>query len=473
MDYKRYSIARINKDKMFDGRFYFGVKTTKIFCRPSCPSPIAKESNVEYFKNISEPLEKGYRPCLRCRPEIYYEREGYNVDASEIVKSGIEFISKGFLNDKTVNDLAKELNVDERHLRRLFNAEMGISPLRLAIYYRVSFSKKLLLDSDFSITDIAYVSGFGSIRQFNKVFKDYYGISPSKFRKDKGSRNHNGDTIMIPYDDDFDYEGIMDFLRSRIIVGVESIKEGIYSRTFRVNGSKGYFEVQDNKELKVLELRINSDKLTGHREIYYRVKRMFDIDCNRETIKSHLYNDMLFAGRDIPRLMIAFNSFEFMIRAILGQQISVKAATTLAFRVVEKAGIKHISEQNDLKYYFPNEQELMDTTLDSIGITKRRVSTIESAIDGLVEGVFSLENHQAYEEFCIQFMKIKGIGDWTANYVAMRGLGMVNAFPASDLGVIKALMVDGKKLSNKEIKERAESWSPYRAYGTLLLWLMD
>ncbi len=185
-------IARVNKNKAYDGKFFFAVKTTGIFCRPSCPSPVAKEENVEYYETIFEPLENGFRPCLRCRPDIHVDYYNGNVDGAELVKKALDLIYDGFLIDKKISDLSKKLSVSERHLRKLFVENLGIPPVKIARYHKALFAKKLLVNSDMRITDIAFASGFGSIRQFNKVMKDVHGQAPTALRNKLKIEPHGG-----------------------------------------------------------------------------------------------------------------------------------------------------------------------------------------------------------------------------------------------------------------------------------------
>lgn len=448
-----YENARINKDRHYDGQFFFAVKTTNIFCRPSCPSPIAKKENVTYYETMFDALNHGYRPCRRCRPDVNVEYYNGNVDGAELVNKALGMIYDGYLNEHSLGDMAGTLGVTDRHLRNLFNDNIGMPPVKVAAYHRVLFAKKLLVYSDISVTDVAYASGFGSTRQFNDVFKDTFGQTPTEVRgvkiniaagdsqtnlidtkisEDGTKQERTSEAVMkIPYEEPFDYEGILSFVGARAIKGVEVVGDGTYQRTFRIGEAKGISDYLGKDPLLIKGMK---DGL-------------------------------------VPRLPVAFNTFEFIIRAILGQQITVKAATTLAGRIAERFGMKVGNGYPDgLECYFPGPEELKEMSIEGLGITGIRQNTIRTVTEAVVNGTVSLSRNQSYEQFRNDFIALKGIGSWTVNYVAMRGLGMMDSFPAKDLGVIKALMDGDRKPSEKEILKRAEGWQPYRAYAALCLW---
>lgn len=474
MNIEACSIARKNKDKNFDGKFFFAVSTTGIVCRPSCPSPLAKEENVTYFSNIYDALKNGYRPCLRCRPDIYTEFYTSNPDGQNIVCDAIKLITEGYLNSNSIGTLANHLHISERHLRKLFVKEIGCPPIQMAKYSRAIFAKRMLVNSNLPITKIAFASGFGSIRQFNNAFTQVFKLTPSELRKSNRNVVGSGTTMLLPYEAPFDFEQMLVFLKLRAIKGIEVVSGDSYSRTFNLRGIKGYFIVKNNKEKSALELNVYCEYMNIFREIYYKVRKMFDLDTDFKKVLALLNKDdfmkkILKDGR-LPRLPAAFDSYEFLIRAILGQQITVKAATTLAGRIVEKANITFDSQIDGLYYVFPDIDEIRNMSLEGIGITKTRIETIESVNEALARGTFSLSSNQPFDRFYNEITSIKGIGDWTANYLAMRGLGMVDAFPAGDMGLIKAIKKEYGEIKNKDIIKLAEKWRPYRANATMCLW---
>jgi len=477
VDKKTCQLARMTKDKKFDGQFFFGVKTTGVFCRPSCPSPVAKEENVVYFDNVFDAMEQGFRPCLRCRPDIDVQYYNGNVDGTSVVDNALKKIYNGYLSNHSISDLAKSLFLSDRHLRKLFVENLGIPPIKIAKYHKAIFAKKLLVYSELSVTEIAFASGFRSVRQFNDVFKNLFAMTPTRLRKNRAFENGSSGkmALSLNYEKPFHFDRMLSFMKNRAIKGVEVINCDSYSRTFRIGDAKGYFTVFDNKRKCALELDIHCDDIRSYMVIYNKVRRMFDLDCNVALISDKLGKEEILAkGMDegqVPRLPVAFNPFEFTVRAIIGQQISVKAATTLAGRIADKTNLE--TDQNypeGLDYFFPDQNELQKIDLDGIGISKTRRETIGRVIEKLVEGTLSLESNQSLEKFNEVFSSIKGIGDWTVNYVAMRGLGIIDSFPAADLGIIKALEKDGVRLSGREIREMSEKWRPYRAYAALCLW---
>ena len=469
--------ARIRKDGTFDGTFFFGVKTTGVFCKPSCPSPVAEEKNVVYFKTVFEALEQGFRPCLRCRPDISLEYHNGNADGVYVVNTALEMIYDGYLNYHSIKELSKELLVSDRHLRKLFMDNLGVPPVKIAKYHRALFSKKLLLFSNRSATDIAFASGFGSIRQFNHVFKETFGKTPTQFRNASIDEKNNPDNtgFLLKYKKPFDFEQILSFMKLRAIKGVELFTENSFSRTFRTDHAKGFFTVTDNPRKSALELQIGCDDIRCYMDIYHKIRRVFDLDTDFEPINQRFANDDLLSkgmthGR-VPRLPVAFEPFEFVVRAVVGQQISVKAATTVTARIAERAALKTAKDfPHGLDYFFPDPSELSALSLEGLGLSKTRQTTLKTVAEAVLNNAVRLTVNQSFDQFHRDFSALKGIGDWTVNYVAMRGLGMVDAFPAGDLGVVKALTKEGKAPSRKEAAEMAEKWRPYRAYAALCLW---
>lgn len=474
---KEFSSARIRKDKNFDGKFLFGVKTTGIFCRPSCPSPVAKEENVTYFNTIFEAIEKGFRPCYRCRPDVEVEYYNGNINGVSTVNSALKKIYDGYLNYHTIQDLAEDLHLSDRHLRKLFVDHLGVPPIKIARYHKSLFAKKLLLFSDQSITDIAFASGFGSIRQFNEVFKKIFGKTPTMLREDAMTQTGSPDNtaLLLKYKNPFNFSQILAFMAPRAMEGIERITMNSYARTFRTDRTKGFFVVKDCPAQSALELRICCDDIKCYMEIHNRVRRMFDLDTDFTVINEKFARDTHLAKGmvegHVPRLPIAFDPFEFVVRAILGQQISVKAATTMAARVARQGAIETDEKfPRGLGYFFPTPGELLELDLEGLGLTRTRQATIQTAARAILDKDVKLTANQPFDTFSKTFSKLKGIGEWTVNYVAMRGLGMIDSFPATDLGVIKALAEEDKMPSKKEILKMAEEWRPYRSYATLCLW---
>jgi 3-methyladenine DNA glycosylase/8-oxoguanine DNA glycosylase len=282
-------------------------------------------------------------------------------------------------------------------------------------------------------------------------------------------------TLLLRYKKPFDFKQALDFMKPREMEGIEVVTENSYGRTFRTGHAKGFFTVTDSPEQSALELRIGGDDINGTMDIHNRVRKVFDLDTDFTVINERFAKDKLLSkamvNGHVPRLPVAFDPFEFVARAVLGQQISVKAATTLAARVARKAAIKcDKGFPRGLDYFFPNPSELSNLTLDDLGITRTRQTTLKTVVRSILCKDVRLTPHQTFEQFYRDFSALKGIGDWTVNYVAMRGLGMVDSFPAGDLGVVKALATGERLPSKKEIIDMAEQWRPYRSYATLCLW---
>jgi AraC family transcriptional regulator, regulatory protein of adaptative response / DNA-3-methyladenine glycosylase II len=279
----------------------------------------------------------------------------------------------------------------------------------------------------------------------------------------------------LKYKKPFSFKQVLSFLKRRAMAGVEVVTETGYSRTFRTENATGFFIVTDSPDQSALELKIACDDIRSHMEIHNRVRKVFDLDTDFSLINErcakdeHLSKGMV--EGHVPRLPAAFDPFEFVVRAILGQQISVQAATTLASRVAAKAGLKSDGDYpSGLDYFFPDPIELLDLGLDGLGIPRTKQTTLKTVTQAILDERVKLTTHQPFETFRENFLALKGIGEWTVHYVAMRGLGMVDSFPATDLGVIKALTKKGRAPSKKEITQMAEQWRPYRAYAALCLW---
>lgn len=464
-----YNIARITKDKNFDGQFYFAVKTTGIFCRPSCPCPIAKEENVVYFKTINEAIEQGFRPCKRCHPEVFMEHFQKNIEGALLVKKALKLIQEGYMLEHNLNELAESLHVSLRHLRSLFVETIGTTPIKVSMLQRALYSQSLILNSDLKLTQIALESGFGTSRQFNDVFKKTFKVTPSDYKKEP-ERYELGHIILeLPYDNTFEFSKVLEFLPHRITRGVEVIEENCYKRTFRLDGHDGYLSVSDTSN--ALKIDVYTKTIEVLYDLYQKMIGLFDLKTDFEPILKRFESDEILSkgihNHQMPRLPVAFNPFELTIRAIINQQISIKATSTFMQRLVKKSNLlTSDSFPSGLDYFFPTPDELESTPIDEIGLTKTRQQTLKNVVSALISEEVSLSVFQSFDEFRNSFIKVKGIGNWTINYVALRGLGMVDSFPAKDLGVIKVL----KTKKEKELIQIAEKWRPYRGYATLCLW---
>lgn len=464
-----YSKARFSRDKRFDGMFFIAVHTTKIFCRPICPANPPKEKNVSYYISAAAALDAGYRPCLRCRPETAPGSPVWK-GTETTVDRALNLIRNGFLNDKSVEDLSDYLGISTRHLRRLFQDHLGTTPIKVAQSNRLFFAKQLIMESNLPITEIAFASGFKSVRRLNAVFKKLFDRSPSEMRK-REKHLDSGLKISLPYRLPYNFKHMLSFFKDRCIDGVEDVSDTFYKRHIRLNETFGSICVSQSQRGNALELDLKLNKLDDLFYIVQNVKRMFDLDTNIEAVYSHLKNSSALPElfKEPFHLPGSWDLFEFSIRAILGQQISVKAATTLATRIADRYG-KKVDLNSTLLQCFPNASELAEASFSDIGLTKTRTQTLIDFVKAVNNKDVLLTFTTRRKDLLKQLVAIKGIGYWTAHYISMRGLSDPDAFPDTDLGVIKAFKKYTPDVTQGGVKALSEQWKPWRSYATLSLW---
>ncbi|MBT8111251.1 MAG: helix-turn-helix domain-containing protein [Gammaproteobacteria bacterium] len=469
--------ARLSRDARFDGRFFIGVKTTGIYCRPICPATAPKSENVAYYTTAAAASEAGFRPCLRCRPECAPGTPAW-AGTSTTVHRGLRLIAQGALDDGNLEQLADRLGVTSRHLRRLFGKHLGASPLAVAHTQRLHFAKNLIDQTSLSMKDISIASGFGSVRRFNDTFKKTYGRTPGELRRRRDTiATGSAFSVQLPYRRPFNWNGLLTFFAARATPGVEAVQGARYFRTVVIGDEHGILEVQDSADHLLLSLHgVGTNSLFS---IVQRARGLFDLDAPADEIARVLSADSrlkaLLKKNTGVRVPGSWDGFELTVRAILGQQVSVSAATTLAGRIANRYGerigvsIDGLPEAPDR--LFPEPQKLVRARLEKLGIIASRASTIRSVARAVVDGTLSFDAAASPDDFCESLQSIRGIGDWTAQYVAMRALKNPDAFPASDLGLLRAFDRPGKaRMRPGELKNRAEAWRPWRAYAALLLW---
>ncbi len=472
--------ARLARDARFDGLFFTGVLSTGIFCRPVCPAPQPKPENVTYFPTAAAAVKAGLRPCRRCRPEAAPGSPAWN-GTSATVSRAVHLIRQGALNEGGVASLAARMGVGDRHLRRLFNQHVGVSPVAMANLQRVFFAKKILSETRFTITDIASASGFGSIRRFNAAFRKVYGQSPSAFRRRLPEAASPRPataiccTLNLPYRPPYQWERILTFFRERAIAGVEAVDSQCYRRTVRANQLSGFLRIRHADTGHALVMEVELSDINGLMTIVERVRRMFDLDADRQAITDALAQDELLNPivEKLPGLPLpgSWDPFETAVRAIVGQQVSIKAARTILGRIATKCGpMVTVGAPDDTFRFFPTADEVSDAQLTDVGMTGKRAATLHRFAKGVAAGEINLTTGGERSEFVRRLIHIPGIGPWTAQYIAMRALGEPNAFPAGDLGIAQALSLDGKRPTPKQIAARAEKWRPWRAYAATYLW---
>lgn len=475
-----YERARLSRDARFDGRFYVGVKTTGIYCRPICPANPPKSKNVTFYPTAAAASEAGFRPCLRCRPECAPGTPAW-AGTSTTVQRGLRLIAEGALEDGNVEYLADRLGVTSRHLRRLFTRHVGASPLAVAHTQRLHFAKRLIDQTSLTMQDISIAAGFGSVRRFNDTFRKTYGRTPRELRRGRDSVVSTGAlTVQLPYRQPYGWDELLAFFAGRATPGVELVRNGRYLRTVRIGDRFGVIDVQDvDGALSLTAHGIATDSLFA---AVQRTRSLFDLDAPIDDIGAVLARDKTLKAwmKNSPGIRVpgAWDGFELCVRAVLGQQVSVKAATTFAGRIAERYGEPvgvTIEDLDDAPTrLFPGPEQLTRARLESLGIIRSRAQTIRDIARATSCGDLCFSADQSADEFRSNLTSIKGVGDWTAEYVAMRALKNPDAFPASDLGLLRAFdEQEGRRLRPAELAKRAESWRPWRAYAALLIWSSD
>ena len=466
--------ARLTRDARFDGLFFTAVKTTGIYCRPVCPAPTPKPSNISYYASAAAAAAAGFRPCLRCRPEAAPGSSLHRA-SNELVSGALRLIEQGALDGQSVSDLAVRVGVGERHLRRLFDQQLGASPLDVAATRRLLFAKQLLSETAQPITEIAGAAGYASLRRFNAAFVDTYKKPPRDFRRG-GSPDaaENAIELRLPFRAPYDFDGLLAFYARRTIPGVEVVDEHGYRRSFVIDGEPGWLSVSSLAGDAALLLRVHEARPRQLGHVVSRVRRMFDVDADPATIMRTLRRDRrlkpLAARWPGQRLPGAWEGFELSVRAVLGQQISVAAARTLAARIVDRFGKPHeASASAGLGGLFPTASVLADAPLETIGVTRARAATIRGLAQACVDARIDFSAHQTLDETVKLLCALPGIGAWTAHYIAMRAHSHPDAFPAGDL-VLRKIAGDGTPISERAMDSISQAWRPWRAYAVMLLW---
>ena len=464
--------ARLARDSRFDGRFFIGVTSTGVYCRPICPSPTAKRENVRYFRSAAEAVAAGFRPCLRCRPETAPGTPAWN-GTSTTVSRALRLIAEGALQQLSVAGLSQRLGVSARHLDRLFRTHLGASPIAVAKASRLQFAKQLISDTDLPMSRVALASGFRSVRRFNDSIHGLYGRTPSELRRLRPvalSARPDEYVFRLPYRPPYDWESLLAFLAGRAIPGVEEVVSGAYRRSFALGQQHGILEVRHDKSVQALEARIRFSEPVSLLPIVTRLRAMFDLAADSSAIARHFRRDLLLGRlvRKYPGLRVpgAWDGFELAVRAILGQQVSVAAASTLAGRLAQKLGERlSLLDTGGLTLVFPTADALADAGLQ--GLPRVRAGAIRSLAQAVLCGRVTLSGTE--EATLASLARIRGVGEWTAQYIAMRALRQPDAFPAKDLVLLRTAG-EGSPLTDTALRKRAEAWRPWRAYAAVYLW---
>ena len=457
-------------DARFDGAFFVGVASTGIYCRPICTARLPKRENCGFYPSAAAAEAAGFRPCLRCRPEMAPGNAKADA-AGRLAALAAARIEGGALADADMATLAAGMGVSDRHLRRVMQSEYGVSPIELAQTQRLLLAKQLLTDTNLSVTEVALASGFASLRRFNALFQERYRLTPTALRRQRKMPPEHAPTesVMceIGFRPPFDFDFFLDFLRGRTVRGVEEVTENCYRRTLTVGGYTGWISVSLSATRPALRVETSGSLLPVLGAVLGRVKRVFDVAADPAQITERLGS--LAAAHPGLRVPGAFDGFEASLRAILGQQISVKAAATLAGRFAAAFGEPLETPFPNLTHCTPTAGRLAQATPEEIialGVVSARARTIIALAQAVSEKRISLEPTADPESVIALLQELPGIGPWTAHYIALRALSWPDAFPHTDLGVMKAL----NEKNPKRILEIAEAWRPWRGYAVMHLW---
>ena len=461
--------AVCSRDRRFEGRFVLAVTSTGIYCRPGCPARMPARRNVRFLPGPAAAESAGFRPCRRCRPDASPDSAAWNGTAATVTRA-LRLIDEGALDTGGVESLGARLGMSGRHLRRLFLERLGATPKSVALTRRAHFARKLIEETGLSMGAVASAAGFGSVRRFNGVVKRTFRCAPGEFRRGTGVVAAGID-LRLPHHPPLDWDGLLEFLAARAIPGVEAVEWGRYRRTIRAGAAPGLLEVAAAPDGRALLLRVAAPPGPGLDRIVRRVRRLFDLDADPLRIGEDLARDPLLAAavRARPGLRVpgAWDGFETTVRAILGQQVSVRAATTRAGRLVAALGKPISSGRSGLTHLFPAAADLARADLSRLGLPGARRKCLAAVARAVASGSLHLDGAASLEDAVARLTALPGIGPWTAQYVAMRALGEPDAFPAGDLGLKRAT-----GLGEAELLKRAEAWRPWRAYAAIHLWRM-
>jgi AraC family transcriptional regulator, regulatory protein of adaptative response / DNA-3-methyladenine glycosylase II len=469
--------AFYSRDRRFDGRFFVGVVTTGVYCRPICPVPFAKSANVVWFASAAAAEADGFRPCLRCRPQASPGTPAW-LGTSAVVSRALRLIWDGALDESNVDALAERLGIGSRQLRRLFVQHLGAPPIKIAGTRRIHFARKLIDETELPITEIAFSAGFKSIREFNHAMRAACGQSPRQLRRLRGEfqkvPGQEGLLIRLPYRPPFNWSALIMFLRQRATPGVELVREEFYRRTIEIGGAVGTIDVRPDKAEPCLLVRINLPKYECLLQVIERVRRIFDLTADPAQIADHLSQDPrlkphldAFPGLRVPGV---WDGFEIAVRAILGQRLSVTDSNRVAGRLVRTFGKPMKTPFEGLTHLFPRPEELAEADLSTVGIRGTCAEVVHALSRSVCEKDLTFEAPRSLGDTISRMRTTQGVDEQVANYVAMRAFVEPDAFPSDDVRLIQTLAPPGTPALPAEILRIAESWRPWRAYAAMYLW---
>lgn len=467
--------ALTSRDARFDGRFFTGVTSTGVYCRPICPARTPARRNVRFYACAAAAEADGFRPCRRCRPDTAPGTPAWE-GAPATVARGLRLIRDGALDDEGIDRFAERLGLSARQVRRLFETHVGAPPAEIARIRRVHFARTLVDDPALRLTDIAFAAGFQSVRQFNHAFRQTFHAAPRSLRRRTAgaaprSTEEGAVDMRLAFRPPLDLPWVLTLLAGRAAPGVERVDGAHYRRTIAVGDTAGWIEVRGDR--RHVHVRASARLAPHLMRVAAGVRRVFDLDADPAAIARVLRADARLAPalRRRPGLRVpgAWQPWEIALRAIVGQQVSVAAATTIVGRIVERAGAAIDTPFEGLTRIFPPPGAVARADLSNIGMPGARVETLRRFASGLDAGTIRLEIAGTHEDTVRSLCAIQGIGPWTAEYIALRALGEPDAFPAGDLGLRKALG-HGSPASERDVAAAAEAWRPWRGYAAMYLW---
>lgn len=462
------------RDTRFDGLFFVGVRTTGIYCRPVCTAKTPRSASCRFFASAALAEQGGFRPCLRCRPEL---APGHApVDrAGSVARAAARRIEAGALSDGSrLEDLAASLGMSSRQLRRVVRQELGVSPVELAQTNRLLLAKRLIAETRLPMIEVAFAAGFESVRRFNALFRSHYRLTPSELRRASlNAVSADCLRLMLAYRPPLPWESLLRFLAARSIPGVECVSDNAYHRTVAIGEHRGWLSVSQVASKPLLQVELSTDLAHALPSILVRLRNLFDLDARPDVIDKHLATDSRLAAavRRQPGLRVpgAFDPLELCLRAVLGQQVSVRGASTLAGRFAARFGEAITTPRPCLNRLAPMAETIAaarTTTLAGLGVPTARAECIRNLARAVARGELDLESSMHPTETIARVVELPGIGPWTAEYIAMRALRWPDAFPAGDLGLLKASGVKNARV----LEKLAETWRPWRSYAAMHLW---
>ena len=471
------------RDARFDGIFFVGVTSTRVYCRPICRVKAPKPVNCRFFDTAQQAEHAGFRPCLRCRPELAPGSAPVD-DAGRIAALIVRRLQEGQLDEGSgLEAIADQFELSSRQIRRIVQTQLGVPPIQLLLTRRLLLAKQLLTETALSITDVAFASGFSSVRRFNDAFVTRYRMPPTRLRQ----RASNGtaviadgqtSTLQLAYRPPFDWKSLLEFLSARALAGIEDVTDRSYARTVQLGNARGWIRVTQSKKRHALLVEFTHTLTPALPALLGRLRALFDLDARPDIIAKRLARDprLSRAVKANPGLRVpgAFDGFEIGLRAILGQQITVKAATKIAGRLVETFGEPIQTPVAGLTRLTPVPARLARASVDDVarhGIVAARARSIIALANAHEAGELSLDGgtHPDPNESIRRMAKLPGIGPWTAHYLAMRAMRWPDAFPKEDVAVRNSL----GGVTAKEAEALSESWRPWRSYAVMHLWRMN